>query len=225
MKPYYEHAGITIYHGDCREIAGTMVYETGVPRLFDVVITDPPYGTGWVLGGGGVGEFSAKSVREPWDVFSTGWMKFNHAPKAWAVFSPDARIPETAAAIGGKFRLRYYIKSNPRPALGGNDSPSVEPIVVAPGTRYSNGPAHLIAYNGDAEHPCQKPLAVMLWLVEGVAAPGQIVLDPFMGSGTTLVAAKRLGHEAIGIEIEERYCEIAAKRLSQEVLDLSGGGA
>jgi site-specific DNA-methyltransferase (adenine-specific) len=69
-------------------------------------------------------------------------------------------------------------------------------------------------------HPCPKPLGLMRWLVARVSKPNETVLDPFMGSGTTLLAAKDMGHRAIGIEIEERYCEIAAKRLSQEVLPL-----
>ena len=68
-------------------------------------------------------------------------------------------------------------------------------------------------------HPTQKPVRLMRELVGLFSSPGQVVLDPFMGSGTTLVAAKKLGRKAIGIEIEEKYCEIAAKRLSQEVFD------
>ena len=67
-------------------------------------------------------------------------------------------------------------------------------------------------------HPTQKPAPLMRWALEFTT--GQTILDPFMGSGTTLRAAKDLGRKAIGIEIEERYCEIAAKRLAQEVLDL-----
>ena len=70
----------------------------------------------------------------------------------------------------------------------------------------------------EMEHPTPKPEQVMRWLVTQSTEIGDLVLDPFMGSGTTLVAAKNLGRRAIGIEIEERYCEIAAKRLSQGIL-------
>ena len=70
-----------------------------------------------------------------------------------------------------------------------------------------------------ADHPCPRKLGHVTWLVDKWSAPGEMILDPFMGSGTTLRAAKDLGRRAIGIEIEEKYCEIAAKRLSQRVLE------
>jgi site-specific DNA-methyltransferase (adenine-specific) len=72
----------------------------------------------------------------------------------------------------------------------------------------------------DPVHPTVKPTDLLAILLGYSTLAGEVVLDPFMGSGTTLVAAKNLGRKAIGIEIEERYCEIAAKRCSQEVLAL-----
>jgi site-specific DNA-methyltransferase (adenine-specific) len=76
--------------------------------------------------------------------------------------------------------------------------------------------------HGYAEHPTQKPLEILEPLIRYSVPPGGSVMDPFMGSGSTLVVAKRLGLSAVGIEIEERFCEIAAKRLSQQVLNFEG---
>lgn len=89
-------------------------------------------------------------------------------------------------------------------------------------TIYDRGCGNVITHPRQApdDHPSPKPEQVMRRLVEVVTTAGQTVLDPFMGSGTTLRAAKDLGRRAIGIELEERYCEIAAKRCAQEVLAL-----
>ena len=202
MKPYYEHAGITIYHGDCREI---------LPSLkADVVVTDPPYGTGCAPRGGRVaGTIDRDSAQWPeWDAFDPSWLALWDGPAA--VFC-GIRMTHALGAAMGADGLLIYVKSNPNP-LGS----SFEPCVTR-GFR-SRGRQHITAYNAfnGQQHPTQKPLEVMRFVVK--AAPEGTVLDPFMGSGTTLRAAKDLGRKAIGIEIEERYCEIAAKRLAQEVL-------
>lgn len=203
LKPYYEHAGITIYHGDCREI---------IPGLsFDVVVTDPPYGHGGTppRGGNKPGtlDYLAGGVVLSWDVADDSWMRLTDCPAA--VFTSAARCFRTAAALGAD-GLLIYAKTNPHP-----NGSSFEPCVTR---GFGVGARHVEAYNAEngLEHPTQKPLAVMLFIVR--RAPDGIILDPFMGSGTTLVAAKNLGRKAIGIEIEERYCEIAARRLAQEVL-------
>jgi site-specific DNA-methyltransferase (adenine-specific) len=197
----------TLYLGDCLEILPTL------PDV-DAVVTDPPYGTGWIVGGGKrAGVFKAAQKREAWDEWDTQWLSMIRA-NSFAVFSPDPRIGALQAVAGVPTRLRYYVKSNPRPPIGGNDAPSIEPVVIWPRVRNSAGPAHLVAYNGDAVHPCQKPLPVIEWLVAGVSDAGAVVLDPFMGSGTTGVACANLVRKFIGIELERRYFDIACERIA-----------
>lgn len=200
ITPYYSHAGIVIYNADCRDI---------LPHVTaDVVVTDPPYGTGWVRGGGDVGVFVANHERPSWDRWTTDWLiDLRDRMKMGIVFGPSGRSRELIGIAGN---LWIYRKTNPRP--GG---PSCEPLGVWPFGELRE----FVAYNGDTpNHPCEKPVDLMKTLIAHTAGP---ILDPFMGSGTTLVAAKQLGRKAIGIEIEERYCEIAVKRLAQEVLPLT----
>lgn len=197
-SPYYQDRAVTIYHGDCREIMPTL-------PLVDAIVTDPPYGTGWVRGGGMVGEFKACHEKPEWDVWTTDWLSLLNAYHAHiAVFGPASRTEEMRAWLGN---LWWYEKTNPRP-----NGPSREPIATT-----MTGERVLRHYNGDCPlHPTQKPYTLMLELVHAI--PGQLILDPFSGSGSTLLAAKDLGRKAIGIEQDERYCEIAAKRMAQEVL-------
>jgi len=201
MTPYYEQDGITIYHGDCREILPTLAA--------DVVVTDPPYGHGGTPPRGGViaGTLSVASVSLPWDVVDDSWMELWHGPAA--VFMSVARCFDVAAKLRADGML-VYVKTNPHP-----NGSSFEPCLTR---GFGVGARHVAAYNAEngQQHPTQKPINVMLFIVN--RAPDGVVLDPFAGSGTTLEAAKNLGRRAIGIEIEERYCEIAAKRLAQGVL-------
>ena len=209
LKPYYDDGnGIVIYHGDCREI---------LPHLepVDLVLTDPPYGIARVWKGGA----------------SSGWGKARDATEERNAWDAEAPSAETLAAIISKAPLSIV--------WGGNyfDLPKSRGWLVwtKPERNFTLSEAELAWTNRDTviriwdgvrsdygrEHPTQKPINLMKWCISEMLGldPGTI-LDPFMGSGTTLRAAKDLGRKAIGIEIEEKYCEIAAKRLAQEVLAL-----
>jgi len=203
LKPYYSEDGVTIYHGDCREVLPSIDRPSAI-------VTDPPFGTGWVRGGGRVGEFKAKHEQPDWDRFSVDWITLAPGVRSWVVFSPPSRCADTRAAVPVA-SVVHWLKTNPRP-----NGYALEPIIVGPGWLPEG--ITFAAYNGDTpHHPCQKPQELMAWCLRFVD-PVLDVVDPFMGSGTTLRAAKDLGRRAIGIEIEERYCEIAAKRLAQKVL-------
>jgi site-specific DNA-methyltransferase (adenine-specific) len=220
MKPYYEQSGVTIYHGDCREV----VRDIGLDWAFGVVISDPPYG---------------REVNSGWDgrhgdLRVAGDCDTDSRDYAIAV-AVDRNVP---AAIFGSPQIQR--PSNPRAILiwdkgehvGMGDlsfpwKPNWEEIYIFGqgwhGDRSGSVLRHLaiagcVGVRTWRHHPVEKPESLMRDLI--YKAPAGMVLDPFMGSGTTLVAAKRLGRQAVGIEIEERYCEVAAKRLQQEALPL-----
>jgi hypothetical protein len=201
VKPYYEQDGVTIYRGDCYSLLPVLPY--------GAVVTDPPYGTGWVRGGGAVGEFNAKHEQPEWDRWDTTWIGMARAQR-FAVFCPTSKV-ELLRRPGAA--VVHWRKTNPRP-----NGPDTEAVVLWPAAL----PLGLewVGYNGDTEHhPCEKPLALMKWVL-GFIPPELVILDPFMGSGTTLVAARELGRQAIGIDISPQYCHVAAKRLRQRVLPL-----
>jgi DNA modification methylase len=204
--PYYDEGGITIYHGDCREI---------LPSIeADVLVTDPPYGMAYASGWSGAsiandGDTAARDAAlstwgdRPALVFGRWSCPKPASTKTVLIWDKgdwpgmgDLKLP-----WGPSFEEVYVIGS-------GWQGPRRGSVIRDP--HRPSGPT--------AFHPTQKPLAIMARLLE--SCPEGIILDPFMGSGTTLRAAKDLGRKAIGIEIEERYCEIAANRLAQEVLDL-----
>jgi DNA modification methylase len=214
-KPYYQDSAVTIYHRDCREI---------LPLLepVDLVLTDPPYG---------INENRKKNL-------SRGKLA---SPKDYGDFEWDKRLVEDETlllALGAGNRLiifggNYYghlLKPTPCWLVwdkeNTGDFADCElawtnlPQAVRIKRHRWNG--MLRKGNEYREHPTQKPLDVMKWCITQADKHGEIrtIIDPFMGSGTTLRAAKDLGRKAIGIEIEEKYCEIAARRMAQEVLPL-----
>jgi site-specific DNA-methyltransferase (adenine-specific) len=207
MKTYYDHAGITIYHGDCRDILPSL------PQ-FNLVLTDPPYGHGSKWQGGTWGAaaiYSQDAMR--WDAekfpdehlgiivnagkicIIWGGNYYSLPPsRCWLAWDKVQKIPTMA-----DFELAWTNLDQPSKSFTECRNPDGGGM--------------------PREHATQKPLSLFKWCINFLSEGN--VLDPFMGSGTTLRAAKDLGRRAIGIEIEERYCEIAAKRLSQEVLDFS----
>ena len=228
MKPYYEHKGITIYHGDCREVLPTL---SGI-RL---VVTDPPYVFGIASSAqeGKAGGWGDLMNSASW---YAGWitqcrkMTEHHDGAVW-VFNSWRSFPVLARAA---YEARWPIVSllvwdkqwiGPGGTQGLRPSYELVALFAHPPFAIANRGLPDIWQSQWASarphgHPAEKPLTLCRKLIR--ESGGGSVLDPFCGSGTTLEAAKNEGQQAVGIEIEERYCEVAAKRLSQEVLDFTG---
>lgn len=213
-RPYYQRDGITIYHGDCREIAPTL--------SFQVIVSDPPYGMDYTghrgkgnsihsKGGGKNEKAKVAGDDKPFDpaewmrwpcVFSGATWYYDRLPPGGSLHSWDKRgdYKRTSFADCDIIWCSRKIQSQ------------TFRLVWRGLCRHAENRERIV-------HPTQKPVELMRWMIGLVGVrEGETVLDPFMGSGSTLVAARAEGLSAIGIEIEERYCEIAAKRLSQGVL-------
>jgi hypothetical protein len=217
--PYYQDDHCTIYHGDCLSL---------LPSLeANVLLTDPPYGRAWKQGDTGslrgwandahTGIVNDESTQVR-DHFLAWWGQRPGLVFGDLMLSPPLGTKHVliydkgpsggfTGAVGGWRRNAeaiYVIGQGWSSGLGGESC-----ILATTGVTAGN----LARIHG---HPHTKPDDLCRYLIEHL--PPGVILDPFMGSGTTLRAAKDLGRRAIGMEIEERYCEIAAKRLVQEVL-------
>ena len=255
VKPYYDRAGVVIYHGNAREVCGAMV-----DASVDLVLTDPPYGHNnndgdlihnWEAALGQV--WRGEAVRGAARPIANDGPDEANALVRW-LFAESKRLlrhggccccccccggggpdPQFARwslwmdellgfkqavvwdkgglGMGWHYRRNYELmlvgmkQGGPCKWYGGNDQPNVVRI---------NG----IKPSAD-DHPTPKPVDLMALFVRLHTAPGDLVLDPFMGGGTTLVAAKNLGRRAVGVELDERWCELAARRCEQEVLPLA----
>jgi hypothetical protein len=194
LKPYYEHGGITIYHGDCRD---------SVLRDVDAVITDPPF-----FMPADHFQSRVKWQRSWGDVSILGTFWRSTLDVLCPAMKPTAHF--LAFCNGDSYPVFYpemYRRFDTLKCLVWDKLWSdVIKVSATPSSR--------------REHPVEKPTELLRHLIDPVTPDTGLILDPFMGGGSTLLAAQQLGRRAIGIEIEERYCEIAAKRLSQEVLPL-----
>jgi site-specific DNA-methyltransferase (adenine-specific) len=211
-EPYYhdEKYGMTIYNADCRDILPEL------PKV-DLVLTDPPYGVNFG------GKSTKHTIRN-----NQGYISGDNDIGP-VVIKQALQFQSTLIVFPG-IRLMFEY---PRPTdVGCVYCPSGAGVgpwgfvnyhpFLCYGTRSTVGSRPLSFQSFDTAekcgHPCPKPIKWMKWCINLIPEVDTI-LDPFMGSGTTLVAAKQLGRRAIGIEIEEKYCEIACRRLAQDVLE------
>jgi modification methylase len=237
MIPYYQDDAVTIYHGDCREVLPSL---SGV----GMVLTSPPYnlnGDGNKSGGTYFANLADGYATHSDDMPHEEYVAWQHEvlALAWATLSDDGAIYYNHKPRVGGERVRLPLELVPddlpiRQVItwdrgsGFNRQftyyvPTYEWVLLIAKPAFRTNTRSVddvwrIPFEVGGEHPAPFPLSLALTAIGSTDAAQ--VLDPFMGSGTTLRAAKDLGRKAIGIELDERYCEIAAKRMGQEVLAL-----
>jgi DNA modification methylase len=223
VTPYYDEAGVTIYHGNCLDVLPTL-------GLVDHVITDPPYDAKTHDGARyGFRETSSAIPFAPLNVAESVPLLLG-ASRRWVVAFCSLEMFGAYRDAAGEHWVRagFWRRTNGVPQFTGD-----RPGQPGEGVAIMHAKVQKKRWNGHGHHafwehpivsggphPTTKPEPLMAAIVAQFTDPGDLILDPFMGSGTTLVAAKRLGRKAIGIELNEQYCEIAAKRLAQGALPL-----
>lgn len=199
--------GVCLIHADCRDVLPLL--EAG---SVDLVLTDPPYGIGWDTN---YSRFTHKSADKPPIV--------NDATP----FDPSPLLPFSEVILWGANHYAAMLPAASWLVWDKRNADGTSFLADAEVAWWSEGHGVYLkslsaqkfrASNvGKSFHPTQKPVPLMAWCIQKAKATG-VILDPYVGSGSTLVAAKTTGRQCVGIEIEEKYCEIAAGRLEQEVL-------
>lgn len=232
-EPFYADDHVAIYHADCRDVLAQL-------PAADMVLTDPPYG---IAGGAAFWRRGGTAIEDDGEATHNAYVEGWH-PLLRA--HPDAYLMEfTGGGFDGlertlaahreagwtPWRSYYLVKSapppTPRPTLAGGTE---QAVISYRGKRRWYGRGYVLDRwigltpnrRNEGLHPVEKPIAALTPLIDALTPIGGLVVDPFMGSGTTLRAAKDMGRRAIGVEIEERYCRVAADRMRQEVLDFGG---
>jgi DNA modification methylase len=226
MEPYYSDDFVQLFHGDCREVTAWLEA--------DVLVTDPPYGISHekkhgatrskIRGGTQIrsrGVLSGDSTVEARDAALRLW---GERPAlvfgSWRIARPHGTIQRLiwhkAGSTPGPARAAFLSNDEEIYVIGAFPATSPPARTVFTTREMRHGSAGAAATIG---HPTPKPVGLMETLID--RCPPGTIADPFTGSGSTLLAAKQLGRRAIGVEIDEAYCEIAARRLSQDVLDFT----
>lgn len=229
VNPYYEDAAVRLYHGDCRDVLPAL---SNSP--IDLLLSDPPYGQQFA--GRGLttthANIRADGARQGMRVVREMLFEIGDALSADAhayLFCHWESWPDFYDAVSSYLPIKNaLVWWKDRGGMGDTDMEYARDYEVI---LYAARPGRPLAGRRDGcvidgippvgvdrRHPVEKPIALGSYLVQKSCPAGGLVCDPFCGSGPFLVAAKNLGRRAIGVEIEERWCEVAARRLSQEVL-------
>ena len=212
-EPLFDDDGVSIYCGDSRDVLPSLDLS---PAL---VLTDPPYGIGYTVNGRGQGsKLEGQTVvgdDEPFDprwlldygravIFGANYFAHLLPPGGWIVWSKAqdnrwADNPRSLAEVAWTNCHRHVALWN---------------------CFWAGSPLYRAHERGTQLHPTQKPLSLMRWIVERNTKPGDLVLDPYMGSGPVARACLDLGRRYVGVDIVPEYCDVAISRLSQGVLDL-----
>jgi site-specific DNA-methyltransferase (adenine-specific) len=233
MTPYYQDAAVKLYHGDCREI---------IPMIHSVdhVITDPPFGdqthdNAKSNRGKGHGHTTIDFASVTFQDIEAVLRQLGPICCRWFIASMEWRhiaALELATPEPWEFvRFGVWVKTNPMPQISAD-----RPANGWEGIAYIHNTAAKKRWNGGGQHgnwigpvltnglhPTGKPVEFIERLVSQHTDPGDLILDPFGGSGTTAVAAKGLGRRCVVIERDEKYCEVAARRLSIRFEQMDGG--
>jgi site-specific DNA-methyltransferase (adenine-specific)/modification methylase len=217
VTPYYDDGQITIYHADCRDVLPTLD-----PSSVDLVLTDPPYG---------VAERTARLTNGRSN--ATASLDFLPVAGDDEVFDPSPLLAFRRVMIFGANHFAHRLPPSPtwivwdkRDGTTADDNADCELIwsnVGGPARLYRHLWRGMIKASERDErrvHPTQKPVALMRWILDKWSKPGDLILDPYMGSGPIARACADLGRRYIGIEIDQKYVDVAVRRLQQAVLPL-----
>ena len=227
MKPYYEQPDVTLYLADCREVLPTLAADS-----VDLIVTDPPYGVKWqsnrralafdaiagddsteaaVIGLG----LALPSLRRGRHLYAFGRYDLSALPLA----GPAELIWDKEIFSGGDLTIPWGVQHEPIAFYVNNKDGKLnrtpDGALTARLRRGSVLRVPRLNATAIAQHPTEKPVELLRQLIESSSIMGELVLDPFVGSGSTLVAARAEGRRAVGIEVEERYCDVAATRLER----------